>query len=300
MKLRPIHPFPARMAPELAIDNLKDLSEPSVVLDPMAGSGMVLRHATDMGHSAIGFDVDPLAVLISRVWTNPVPDQLIEITYRHVLKNARAYNSKEIVLPWIDRDDETRKFVHFWFGRQQRRDLKRISFAIYVKSTQTDCPKEHACLDVMKVALSRIIVTKEQSASLARDTSHSRPHRVTTSSDYNVFSGFERSVQTIRNLLMATPPREASDVNLGDARNVAVPSGSIDLVITSPPYLNAIDYLRGHRLSLVLVIDCRNFEKFVQIVLERKEGSMMRQNRYKLLSNQWVMSISCRLGIAEW
>ena len=26
---------------------------------------------------------------------------------------------------------------------------------------------------------------------------------------------------------------------------------SIDMVITSPPYLNAIDYLRGHRLSLV-------------------------------------------------
>jgi DNA modification methylase len=28
-------------------------------------------------------------------------------------------------------------------------------------------------------------------------------------------------------------------------------AGSVDAVITSPPYLNAIDYLRGHRLSLV-------------------------------------------------
>src|SRR5258706_2460296 len=26
---------------------------------------------------------------------------------------------------------------------------------------------------------------------------------------------------------------------------------TIDLIITSPPYLNAIDYLRGHKLSLV-------------------------------------------------
>jgi hypothetical protein len=30
-----------------------------------------------------------------------------------------------------------------------------------------------------------------------------------------------------------------------------IPDGSIDLVITSPPYVNAIDYLRGHKLSLV-------------------------------------------------
>jgi tRNA G10 N-methylase Trm11 len=37
----------------------------------------------------------------------------------------------------------------------------------------------------------------------------------------------------------------------GDARNLPLESESIDLVITSPPYLNAIDYMRGHKLSLV-------------------------------------------------
>ena len=70
MRIQPLHPFPARMAPELAIDTLRDLPGSSVVLDPMVGSGTVLRHASDMGHAAIGFDVDPLAVLISRVWTS--------------------------------------------------------------------------------------------------------------------------------------------------------------------------------------------------------------------------------------
>jgi DNA modification methylase len=40
-------------------------------------------------------------------------------------------------------------------------------------------------------------------------------------------------------------------VGLGDARSLSVADGSIDAVITSPPYLNAIDYVRGHRLALV-------------------------------------------------
>jgi len=40
-------------------------------------------------------------------------------------------------------------------------------------------------------------------------------------------------------------------VRYADARNLPLADESVDLVITSPPYLNAIDYLRGHKLSLV-------------------------------------------------
>ncbi len=42
-----------------------------------------------------------------------------------------------------------------------------------------------------------------------------------------------------------------ASVNFGDARSLPVPNGSIDIVITSPPYLNAIDYIRGHKFSLI-------------------------------------------------
>jgi len=37
----------------------------------------------------------------------------------------------------------------------------------------------------------------------------------------------------------------------GDARQLVLPDNCVDAVMTSPPYLAAIDYLRGHRLSLV-------------------------------------------------
>lgn len=37
----------------------------------------------------------------------------------------------------------------------------------------------------------------------------------------------------------------------GDARALPLISESVDAVMTSPPYLTAIDYLRGHRMSLV-------------------------------------------------
>ena len=41
-------------------------------------------------------------------------------------------------------------------------------------------------------------------------------------------------------------------VNIGDARRMKrLPNRAVDVIITSPPYINAIDYLRGHRLALV-------------------------------------------------
>ena len=42
-----------------------------------------------------------------------------------------------------------------------------------------------------------------------------------------------------------------SKISLGDARRMRIRSASIDLVLTSPPYLNAIDYMRCSKFSLV-------------------------------------------------
>lgn len=247
-----IHPFPARMAPELALDSLIDLRVGSCVLDPMSGSGTVLRQAAELGLRARGFDMDPLAVLMSRVWNTYVPDDLIASVGSSIVQSAQSLSDAEVVLPWIDESEETRNFVDYWFGPTQRVDLRKLAFSLHAFETGRYRAEKHAAADVVRVALSRIIITKDRGASLARDVSHSRPHKVATSSDYDVFEGVERSLQQVRKRLLAHPPWGGAEVELGDARALSsVQNGSVDAVLTSPPYLNAIDYMRGHRLSLV-------------------------------------------------
>jgi hypothetical protein len=56
----PIHPFPARMAPGIALEALGESKAPLRVLDPMVGSGTVLAVARARGHHAFGVDLDPL------------------------------------------------------------------------------------------------------------------------------------------------------------------------------------------------------------------------------------------------
>ena len=239
------------MAPELALAALEGIRPDSCVLDPMAGSGTVLRQASLAGHRAIGFDLDPLAVLVTGVCSRPVDLDAVESLYDDIEDEIRALRDDEIVLPWIDESDETTNFVSYWFGRKQQNALRRIAYVLR-RSEMTATPSERRQVDVLKVALSRIIITKEKGASLARDVSHSRPHRVCRTSNYDVIGGFRKSTQQVLKFLEDGMPTIGARVAEGDARQMkSVKDSSVDLVVTSPPYLNAIDYLRGHKLSLV-------------------------------------------------
>ena len=249
--MKPIHPFPARMAPELGLERLALLDPGSTVLDPMAGSGMVLRQAIDFGHRAIGFDVDPLAVLMARVWTTPARDEDIECWAMRLVAESARIQPDAIHLPWIDSDPATSEFVSFWFAPSQRRDLRRLAFVLDQAALGHNA-EDVAAIDVLRLALSRIIVTKEQGVSLARDTSHSRPHKVSETSDLEVIPAFEKAVRMLRKRLAESPPGLGASVALGDARKLhSVKNSAVSAVLTSPPYLNAIDYLRGHRMALV-------------------------------------------------
>lgn len=241
MTRRTIHPFPARMAPEVAGESLAALHPDARVLDPMCGSGTVLREAVERGLSATGCDIDPLSVLMSRVWTTPLEPYRLLHDARQLVQIAR-----DLTEGGIDnrQASETQEFIDYWFAEKQQSELRRLSSALSLVHWATG--------DALALALSRTIVTKEMAASLARDTSHSRPHRVATTNDYDVFAGFVDAARLIAGRLDARKLIGQARVTVNDARALGeISDGTVDMVVTSPPYLNAIDYLRGHRMSLV-------------------------------------------------
>jgi len=242
-----IHPFPARMAPELALRKTRHLERNSVVLDPMAGSGTVLKAAAQNGHRCIGFDIDPLAVLMTTVATAKIDTDRLDRLAHSVVTRASRLTMRDVDLPWFDR--ETEEFAEYWFAAGQRRALKKIAHVLHHSPSLSDSSVESYAV---RVALSRLIITKESGASLARDVSHSRPHRVADENDFDVFEQFEKAVERIKRRKEEDGGGVRPRVRLGDARRLPwVRDASVDMVMTSPPYLNAIDYMRGHRLSLI-------------------------------------------------
>lgn len=243
-RYKSVHPFPARMAPEIALEAIRKLKPLSTIVDPMCGSGLVLREAIGQGHKAIGYDVDPLAVLMSRVWTKHLEPASLIGKSESVIEEATRLQQSDVTLPWIDNDEETSNYIDFWFAPDQRDQLRKLSFLLAKRRGPIN--------NVLQLAMSRIIITKKTGASLAWDVSHSRPHRAKAENDYDVMAGFRTAVERIAGEVGQVPCRSDSKVFSGNARNLQrIPDQSVEAVITSPPYFNAIDYLRGHRLSLV-------------------------------------------------
>lgn len=248
-QIRPVHPFPARMAPSIVWDALPKTGNPLTVLDPMSGSGTTLVCARSRGHRAIGCDTDPLALLIARAWCADAEPENLKRRAGLVLERARTLRvrvtRKESYPKSADR--ETREFIDFWFDLKNRRELGALATCISRVRSQTE-------KNLLWCAFSRMIITKTSGASLAMDVSHSRPHKVYDIAPVKPFDVFLKAVAKVANncpFLEKVSEAPAADVRQGDARMLPVDSRSVDMVITSPPYLNAIDYLRGHKLSLV-------------------------------------------------
>jgi DNA modification methylase len=244
-----VHPFPARMAPGIALQVISRAKRPLRILDPMVGSGTVIALARLKKHQAIGVDIDPLAVLISKVWTTAVDAEEAKARAREVLSRAKklfvGMRQGEAYPPCSDQ--ETRKFVAYWFDGYARRQL--ASLAISIGRVRSDLTR-----NILLCALSRLIITKQAGASLAMDLSHSRPHKAFDRAPVKPFRKFLAAVSHVaencvdKKCLGRGP---APHVHLGDARKLPIRSASIDLVVTSPPYLNAIDYIRCSKFSLV-------------------------------------------------
>lgn len=236
------------MAPGIALEIISDMRE-SRVLDPMVGSGTVLAMARARGHHGIGFDVDPLAVLISRVWTSSVDREVVLERASEVLASAFAEfkNIAEKDAYPVAADEEAVRFVDYWFDALTRRKLRALS-------TEIHSLKPGPVRDALWCAFSRLIISKNSGASLARDLSHSRPHRAFASAPVDPFKAFMPAVNRV---VSNTIDRKAEGkgpepiVKLGDARSLPLLDRSVDLVLTSPPYLNAIDYMRCSKFSLV-------------------------------------------------
>lgn len=156
--------------------------------------------------------------------------------------------------------------------------------------------RDEATRDALWCGFSRLIITKSAGASRAMDLSHSRPHREFNHAPVKPFNRFLSAVQTV----VSNCPQKGKDpvgpvtaAKLGDARNLDIVSGSIDLVLTSPPYLNAIDYMRCSKFSLVWM--GYNVDQLRKI---RGESVGAEASSEEAMNTPWVQALIKQLKLA--
>lgn len=303
------HSFPAKFPSQLPTKFILNLTQYNdVVLDPMLGSGTTVLEAFLNNRKGIGFDIDPLAIMISKVKTTHLQTRELNKFCFEILQNAKGQIKEEreklehiLKSRW---DSKTKQFIDYWFAQETQFEL--LALILQISKIQNE-----AIRTFFELAFSAIIITKSGGVSLALDLAHTRPHRakVIFSRDNKVLFGedldkskfprlniltkklrspfkeFEkRCIQNINSIFKYAPGKVKPEINFGDAKSLPLEDESVDLIVTSPPYAsNAIDYMRAHKFSLIWFgyqIDDLSFK--------RKEyigGEVLTKIKYEVLPN---------------
>ncbi len=243
------HPFPARMPVEVARAAVSALSKPGdVVMDPMIGSGVVAKAALALGRKAIGRDVDPLAIVQSHALCASIAGDRLNSLADAVHKTAEKIlrSKKNVESEWRNLDDEGRRFIRYWFRKKHADELFALSLAIEDETNAAEWP-------IFAAIFSSLIISRGSGASRAMDLSRSRPHRVDSKIPKSPFSLWLKRIGAFRAYYEKESVAAGADIKVGDARDLRLPDESVEAVITSPPYLNAIDYMRTSKFSLIFL-----------------------------------------------
>jgi DNA modification methylase len=246
-----IHSFPAKFPPQLPRVFIESLTLPGdVVFDPMMGSGTTLLEASILDRHAIGTDIDPLALRICGTKLSVAALENIEFIGNSVVEKAtnRLTNQpKEIeTLLASQFDEESRKFVDYWFSRAAQLELVALLNEIQKVN-------DLKIRDFLLLNFSAIIIAKSGGVSLARDLAHTRPHRDLDKKQLSAPNEFVKRIKkNLKNISQTKPQGQSFLICEADAQHSPLSNNSVDLIVTSPPYASqAIDYMRAHKFSLV-------------------------------------------------
>jgi DNA modification methylase len=254
-----IHGYKGKFYPQLAkaLMNVAGLESGAIILDPFCGSGTTLLEGYLNGLSAFGCDLHPLAAKITRAKT-----QFLELNPDLVSEAVAALLDKIDSAP-TRLPHESDQFVsgttdeiNSWFPEPVVWKLNWLLRAIRSVSAST-------LRDFFETILSSIV----------RLVSHQEPadlrirRRKVPLADADVLKLFKSTLlsqyQRVEHFWAIRgycPCRfiEAKAVE-GDARLVetfrrlGIKQGSVDLVLTSPPYATALPYIDTDRLSLLVL-----------------------------------------------
>ncbi len=233
--------------------------EGDTVLDPFCGTGTVLLEANLAGRNALGADANPLARMIASVKTRRLEDERLNEILKTLIHRAKLFRNVEYPNV-VNRD--------FWFSATAQFQLAKIRRAInelpndeykaFFEVCFSNCIKKVSYADPriavpVKLNPDRFEKDSEQYKKIKNRISELKSVDVLDKFSTICFDNIARvnKLSCISSKVSSKIISEnAQTLTASIANSVLLNDGSIDMILTSPPYAGAQKYIRSSSLNL--------------------------------------------------
>ncbi|MCL4459743.1 MAG: site-specific DNA-methyltransferase [Chloroflexi bacterium] len=278
------HRYPAKFIPQL-VERLIDeyiLSEEAHVNDPFMGCGTTVVTAISRGFKASGTDINKVAYLITKVKSTPINPEYLDKRIKQFLSKLKFLDQPqkslfdERIEPLIPQEHIDR--ITYWFAEESRDELGKILRVIHSED-------DEIIRDFFLVAFSHIL--KSCSIWLQGSTKPTRDLNKAPIKPYDALRKHLNKMQRGNNAFYNVVPMKVREdlnkylnIRIDDARRQPAPDDSVDLIVTSSPYVTSYEYADLHQLSTIwldLADDLTEYKKeFIGTSYKKYENKRLR------------------------
>lgn len=260
-----IYSYHAKFTPEIPRKFIKEYSKINdVVLDPFCGCGTTLLEGLKLKRNVIGIDLSPIGILCSKVKTQEYDINVIKDYSNKILQ----LDEEKVLIPnFPNRDD--------WYAEKDIKILGMLNYNI----SKIEDEKYRNLFFLILLSILNSCSRKRKTWNLGYLADNVLPDM---DRNINVYKIYERKVNELfkrkdflKNIKNTCRCIESDVLNVNDVSNV-------DLVVTSPPYPFAVDFIKYHRLALYWM------EKPVDDLSSKEVGARNKRNKKNALNEFYV------------
>ena len=278
------HRYPAKFIPQL-VERLIDeyiSNEDAHINDPFMGCGTTIVTAISRGFKASGTDVNKIAYLMTKVKATPIKPEYLSRKIKQFLltlgflEDSQGSLFNENIEPFIPQKLIDR--INYWFTEETKNELGKILRAIYKED-------DLEIRDFFLVTFSHIL--KNCSIWLQGSTKPTRDFKKKPIKPYNALRNHLNKMQKGNDAFYNVVLMEIKEnlnkylnIKIEDARRQPVPDNSVDLIVSSSPYVTSYEYADLHQLSTIwldFAEDLKDYKKeFIGTSYKKYEDKRLR------------------------